>query len=318
MKKIFTFFIFYLILTQKVFSMNCQQLCQLGDYSACQKIVVGISCENKVKASTPTINKLSKKYQRECDANNGESCLQLGILLEKGKQIQKNVMRAEELYKKACNLDSANACAVLGTFYAEGIGSKGINLDAAFIYTEKACKKEHYSACVNLGVMYLQGQGVEKNFTKAVNIFNETCNKGSQISCENYEYLKNKKTFLNKQSIVKINKSITPSNNVKHNTNRHTSSQSTCSKYHVVTVKQLNIRNSPKKPSKIIGKINRGEKVCIYEFSGKWGRTDRGWISGKYLERSKLGISISTGNKKSKIDLYMITSTPLPTRIDKG
>ncbi len=52
---------------------------------------------------------------------------------------------------------------------------------------------------------------------------------------------------------------------------------------HIVTVAQLNIRDNPGKPSNILGKVNKGDKVCIYSFSGKWGETENGWVSRKYL-----------------------------------
>jgi hypothetical protein len=58
---------------------------------------------------------------------------------------------------------------------------------------------------------------------------------------------------------------------------------SRCVNFKVVQVKQLNIRDKPGKPSRVVGKVNRDKDVCIYEFEGKWGRTDRGWISRKYL-----------------------------------
>jgi len=52
----------------------------------------------------------------------------------------------------------------------------------------------------------------------------------------------------------------------------------------VVTITELNIRKNPNKYEKnIIGTVKQGDKVCIYGFSGKWGKTDQGWISGKYL-----------------------------------
>ncbi len=55
-----------------------------------------------------------------------------------------------------------------------------------------------------------------------------------------------------------------------------------CTMY-AVTTEELNIRNMPGKPSKILGIIKKDDKVCVYDFSGKWGKTDQGWISGKYL-----------------------------------
>lgn len=61
-------------------------------------------------------------------------------------------------------------------------------------------------------------------------------------------------------------------------------SDSDCTTYKVVTVKQLNIRDKPDKSSNVIGKLNKNEEVCIYGFSGKWGKSKDGWISGKYLE----------------------------------
>ena len=51
-----------------------------------------------------------------------------------------------------------------------------------------------------------------------------------------------------------------------------------------VTAKKLNIRNKPKKTSNILGTVKHGERVNIYEFIAKWGRSDQGWISGKYLK----------------------------------
>ncbi len=61
-----------------------------------------------------------------------------------------------------------------------------------------------------------------------------------------------------------------------------------CTYFTVIKVKQLNIRDKPGKPSKIVDRVNIRDSVCIYEFIGKWGRTDQGWISGKYLKPSSI------------------------------
>lgn len=57
-----------------------------------------------------------------------------------------------------------------------------------------------------------------------------------------------------------------------------------CIHYNVYGIEELNIRDKPENQSNIVGKVANNESLCIYEFSGKWGRSDRGWISGKYLE----------------------------------
>ncbi len=51
------------------------------------------------------------------------------------------------------------------------------------------------------------------------------------------------------------------------------------------SIKQLNIRNTAGKQGKVIDRVNRGDSVCIYEFSGKWGRIGSGWLSRKYLDK---------------------------------
>jgi parvulin-like peptidyl-prolyl isomerase len=66
---------------------------------------------------------------------------------------------------------------------------------------------------------------------------------------------------------------------------------------HVVMIQELNIRDRPWKPSNISGTVKRGDKVCVYNFSGKWARTDKGWLSGKHL--SKVRVS-SKSEKVSK------------------
>ena len=72
----------------------------------------------------------------------------------------------------------------------------------------------------------------------------------------------------------------------KNLSNNGISNTSQCIYYNVVRAHKLNVRDKPGKPSNIVGILNNGESVCIYDFSGKWGRTDRGWVSGKYLSKN--------------------------------
>lgn len=59
-----------------------------------------------------------------------------------------------------------------------------------------------------------------------------------------------------------------------------------CSSIYEVTATQLNIRSQPKKPSKILGTVKKGDRVCVDNFNGKWAKTEQGWISGKYLQET--------------------------------
>ncbi len=61
------------------------------------------------------------------------------------------------------------------------------------------------------------------------------------------------------------------------------SPQDTTGTYEVTTI-ELNVRDNPGGESNVLGTVKMGDKVDVYEFSGKWAHTKHGWISGKYLK----------------------------------
>ncbi len=60
---------------------------------------------------------------------------------------------------------------------------------------------------------------------------------------------------------------------------------SNCPVVYEVTAPELNIRDKPGIPSVVLDTAKKGERVCVYQFVGKWAQTDNGWLSGKYLQR---------------------------------
>ena len=71
------------------------------------------------------------------------------------------------------------------------------------------------------------------------------------------------------------------------NSNEQQSNTDTCVSY-MVTAVELNVRDKPEKPSKILTTAKQDDIVCVYSFVGKWGKTDRGWISRKYLKSTQI------------------------------
>ena len=53
-----------------------------------------------------------------------------------------------------------------------------------------------------------------------------------------------------------------------------------------VTASQLNIRKGPGSSYEAVGKYYNGDKVTITETKDGWGKTDKGWISMKYVSTS--------------------------------
>lgn len=70
-----------------------------------------------------------------------------------------------------------------------------------------------------------------------------------------------------------------------------------------VSYKKANIRKSPDKHSKHLGDYDNGDKVCLYEISKGWGRSDKGWVYLHNLDDMKCFIVDSkTLNVRKKPD----------------
>ena len=67
----------------------------------------------------------------------------------------------------------------------------------------------------------------------------------------------------------------------------------------VVNASTLNIRKEGKKSADKVGAYQKGDKVEILEVKDGWGRTDKGWISLKYVtpETTATGTTIKAGTK---------------------
>jgi len=197
--------------------------------------------------------KAIKFYMMGCNGGDSDGCTKLGYIYRTGEETKEDKKQAMKFFKKGCDSGNADGCTNVGMIYYSGYGLKEDKKQAMKFY-KLGCDGGNANGCVNLGYMYDKGYGVKTNLKKAIELYKKGCDGGNEQGCSNYKIL-----------------------------NKNTSSTK-CTNYTVITVNQLNIRNKPKKPSTIVGKVNRGDTVCIYRFVGKWGKSDKGWISGKYLK----------------------------------
>ena len=54
----------------------------------------------------------------------------------------------------------------------------------------KACNNGILEACNNLGNFYEDGDGVEQSYEKAIELYLKACNGGLKVGCLNYNRLK--------------------------------------------------------------------------------------------------------------------------------
>ena len=68
-----------------------------------------------------------------------------------------------------------------------------------------------------------------------------------------------------------------------------------------VNAKELNIRKGPDTSYESVGKYTKGDKVTITETKGDWGKTDKGWVSMKYITVSETTSSNSSNTTSGEV-----------------
>jgi len=133
---------------------------------------------SKIKDKTKLL-----ELEKECNENDYESCVTLGLNFMENKRRNK----ARRFWTKACKADHFKACYNLGLL--ESKRKKRV----AMSYYSKACEGEMPEACSNLAQMYFK----KKKYDKTREFFGRACELESPQGCYNlglFENHKGKKT----------------------------------------------------------------------------------------------------------------------------
>lgn len=96
-------------------------------------------------------NKANEYFKKSCDLNYGSGCINLGDNYLNGDGLEKDINKASEYYQKACDL--GYGCYFIVT-YINGVGYK-MEIEE---YEEK-CNSGNSATCVDLGWIYINGNG---------------------------------------------------------------------------------------------------------------------------------------------------------------
>lgn len=102
----------------------------------------------------------------------------------------------QEELEKECEAKDADACAVLGYSYHDGIGVHK-SIGKAVEYEEKACELDNPVACAKLGIWYMNGDGTEQSDEKAQQFNRKACELGDNEACEKLPKSESPSTSMN-------------------------------------------------------------------------------------------------------------------------
>ena len=94
----------------------------------------------------PPALKSPKNLESTCLLGDQTACADLGMRYYLGRGVTRNLVRANALFKKACDGGVAHACYNLANSYEEGEGVVQ-NLEQARIYYRRACEAGDQEAC---------------------------------------------------------------------------------------------------------------------------------------------------------------------------
>lgn len=130
-----------------------------------------------------------KELKIGCDTGTMKSCSSVGLMYQKGEEVEQDYVKAVKYYTMACDKRDMFGCYSLGMMY--GLGD-GVTQDMykSMKYLLHACKGGNGNACFYAGVNYYKGNGVQQNTNEAKEFFGKACDYEDTRGCKNYAMLK--------------------------------------------------------------------------------------------------------------------------------
>ncbi|WP_120497415.1 tetratricopeptide repeat protein [Kiloniella sp. EL199] len=126
--------------------------------------------------------------KKDCRKNIYAACLYLGEAFKQGMRVTKDYRASFIAFKLACDGRLSKGCDGLSFLYLYAHIKPEKKLAQQ---QERFCRSGMVEACVYMGNASSRGLGVEKNITKAISYYKESCLFGSDVACRSYEKLTN-------------------------------------------------------------------------------------------------------------------------------
>ena len=124
-------------------------------------------------------------YRKGCDLEQGNACALLGEVYRRGAlDVTRDPPRAAETLELGCKYGAQSACVSLAEMFATGDGVAK-NAARALELVSAACKEKRVgSACRVLARLYAAGDGVKKSVAISIDLLEQGCQLGDGQACE--------------------------------------------------------------------------------------------------------------------------------------
>lgn len=158
---------------------DCEDQCGRGDLNSC--VNLGILYE-KGKGTPRDDKKAIAAYEKACSKGNQRGCSGLGVMIYFGYGVNADPAKAAKYFQDGCRAGEARACNGLGRAYHFGKGAAKNEEGAAVMY-RKACGLGYALSCRHLGNAYNKGQGVPKDEVMAFQSYSRACQGNDARGC---------------------------------------------------------------------------------------------------------------------------------------
>lgn len=132
--------------------------------------------------------KMIKWAERQAANGDVDTQVNLATLYYSGTLVDKDYVKAFDLYKRAAEKGNVDAQGNVGNMYFYGQGVKQDRFKA-FEWYKKAAEQGSPGAQGMVGLLYLNGEAVRQDKFKAKSWLGKSCDNGIQLSCDKYREL---------------------------------------------------------------------------------------------------------------------------------
>ena len=154
----------------------------------------------------------AKWYQKAADQGDKNAQNNLGHMYANGEGVKQNYSKALEWYQKSADQGVTNAQVSVGWYYMNGFGNLTndiIDYKKAIYWNQRAADNGDAEGFNNLGWLYENGLGVEKNLTKAAELYQTAVTKGIKNGAKQKNIEEAQRRLANINALIKANEKQT-------------------------------------------------------------------------------------------------------------